>query len=518
MTPAPQPRKNILMIIPDQWRYDQLGMDPALTPNFHALMRDGVAFENHYGQMVPCAPSRASMYTGLYGMTHRVVVNRSPLAEHQRTFAQHLRTVGYAPTVFGYSDTAADPTHRHPNDPALLDSDGFGLLKGLDVGCMMVGRHWAWLGELRRRGYVFDHNDDLFAADYTKPSPNGGISGHPARYKAEDSDTAFLTDQTIAWLGAQDQGWCAMLCYLRPHPPFIAPEPYNGLVDPATLTPMNRLPERLDEVNHPFMAFQLEVGRANEVHPDLKGRARDVSNTDWQSVRATYCGLMAEVDHNIGRLIAWLKASGQYDNTLIIFTSDHGDPIGDHWLANQASWHDYQAHMPLVIRDPAPEARAFDGMKVSAFTEGVDLVPTLLDYLGIDQPTELDGQSVMPFVRGETPERWRDFVHWEYHFKSPPENPFSGPMGISEDECMLSVIRDERYKHVFFPSLPSLLFDMVNDPGERRNLGSDPAFSAVEREYLAKQLTLRILHADRRTSTTVLGRDGMVRYQGYRRS
>jgi arylsulfatase A-like enzyme len=91
-------------------------------------------------------------------------------------------------------------------------------------------------------------------------------------------------------------------------------------------------------------------------------------------------------------------------------------------------------------------------------------------------------------------------------------------MGISEDECMLSVIRDERYKHVFFPSLPSLLFDMVNDPGERHNLGSDPAFSAVEREYLAKQLTLRILHADRRTSTTVLGRDGMVRYQGYRRS
>jgi arylsulfatase A-like enzyme len=82
----------------------------------------------------------------------------------------------------------------------------------------------------------------------------------------------------------------------------------------------------------------------------------------------------------------------------------------------------------------------------------------------------------------------------------------------------MSVIRDERYKHVFFPSLPSLLFDMVNDPTERTNLATDPAYAAIEREYLAKQLSLRILHADRRTSTTVLGRNGMTRYQGHRRS
>ena len=518
MTTAPQTRKNILMIVPDQWRHDQLGMDPALTPNYHALMHDGVAFDAHYGNMFPCAPSRASMFTGLYGMTHRVVVNHAPLAEHHRTFAQHLRTVGYAPTVFGYSDTAADPTHRHANDPDLLDGDGFGMMQGLATGCLMVGRHWAWLGELRRRGYVFDYKSDLFAADYTKPSANGGIAGHPARYKAEDSDTAFLTDQTIAWLGAQDPGWCALLCYLRPHAPFIAPEPYNSLVDPESLAPMNRLAAPQDEAIHPFMAHQMEVGRAEELHPGLTGRARDVSLADWKSARATYCGLMAEVDHHIGRLIAWLKANGQYDNTLIIFTSDHGDPAGDYWLANQGSWHDYQSHLPMIIRDPAPEARAFDGTRVSALTESIDLVPTLLDFVGIAQPTELDGESLMPFTRGETPANWRDHVHWEYHFKSPPEPPFSGPLGISEDECVMSVIRDHRYKHVFFPSLPSLLFDIVNDPTERTNLATDPAYAAIEREYLAKQLTLRILHADRRTSTTVLGRNGMTRYQGARRS
>ena len=492
MTPAPQTRKNILMIVPDQWRYDQLGMDPALTPNFHALMRDGVAFDAHYGNMFPCAPSRASMFTGLYGMTHRVVVNHAPLAEHHRTFAQHLRTVGYAPTVFGYSDTAVDPTRRHPNDPDLLDGDGFGIMQGLDVATLMVGRHWPWLGELRRRGYVFERNSDLFTADYTKPSANGGIAGHPAR--------------------------CALLCYLRPHAPFIAPEPYNGLVDPDSLAPMNRLELPEDEAIHPFMAHQMQVGQARELHPGLTGPARDVALADWKSARATYCGLMAEVDHHIGRLIGWLKDHGQYDNTLIIFTSDHGDPAGDYWLANQGSWHDYQSHLPMVIRDPAPEARAFDGTRVSALTESIDLVPTLLDYVGIEQPTELDGDSLMPFTRGETPAKWRDHVHWEYHFKSPPEPPFSGPLGISEDESVMSVIRDHRYKHVFFPSLPSLLFDMVNDPKERKNLATDPAYAALEREYLAKQLTLRILHADRRTSTTVLGRKGMTRYRGARRS
>jgi len=134
-TSQPDQKKNVLLIISDEWRPDQLGMDPALTPNYQALARDGVSFTSHYGQVMPCAPSRASILTGLYAMTHRVVTNGSPMARHHRNFAQHMRSVGYSPILFGYTDTATDPTGLSPLDPALLDFEG--VLPGMSVGALV---------------------------------------------------------------------------------------------------------------------------------------------------------------------------------------------------------------------------------------------------------------------------------------------------------------------------------------------------------------------------------------------
>lgn len=207
-------------------------------------------------------------------------------------------------------------------------------------------------------------------------------------------------------------------------PPFTAPAPYNSIVDPASLPPMRRTKTWEDQAKlHPFMNFQLNNG-ASETFHSLTGLARDISITDWMSVRAVYCGLMIEVDRHLGRVIEALKKSNHYDDTMIIFTSDHGDPIGDFWLGNQLSYHDIQAHLPLIIRNPSPGARKLDGTIIDLFTESVDFLPTLLDWLGQDIPTELDGMSLLPFLSGETPRNWRQFVHWEYNFPSPPEPLF----------------------------------------------------------------------------------------------
>ena len=514
-TSQPDQKKNVLLIISDEWRPDQLGMDPTLTPNYQALARDGVSFTSHYGQVMPCAPSRASIHTGLYAMTHRVVTNGSPLARHHRNFAQHMRSVGYSPMLFGYTDTAADPTGLSPLDPALLDFEG--VLPGMSVGALVGGnplptRHDLWRFELRRLGYKFNHPKEVLRPDYSKPSGNSGVAGHPAIYAAEHSDTAFLTNQFISWLSEQDKAWCSMLCYLRPHPPFTAPAPYNSIVDPDSLPPMRRTKTWEDQAKlHPFMNFQLNNGAASETFHSLVGLARDISITDWMSVRAVYCGLMIEVDRHLGRVIEALKKSNHYDDTMIIFTSDHGDPIGDFWLGNQLSYHDIQAHLPLIIRNPSPGARKLDGTFIDSFTESVDFLPTLLDWLGQDIPTELDGMSLLPFLNGETPRNWRQYVHWEYNFPSPPEPLSSQIFGISEDECMMSVIRDKNFKHVFFPAQDPILIDVRNDPDELNNLGNEPKYAGVEREYLAEQLRLRILHADRRMSTTVINSAGLVK-------
>ena len=144
----------------------------------------------------------------------------------------------------------------------------------------------------------------------------------------------------------------------------------------------------------------------------------------------------------------------------------------------------------------------------------IDLVPTLLDWLGGAIPPELDGASLLPFLSGQTLPSWREIVQFEYHFRSSAEFEFGSALGLTEDECMMTVLRDDRFKHVFFPNLPPILIDLTEDPGELRNVAAEPRYSGIERDYLAEQLRLRILHADRRLSTTVLRPSGMTSFSG----
>ncbi|MEO1248699.1 MAG: sulfatase-like hydrolase/transferase [Pseudomonadota bacterium] len=498
-------KRNILLIYADQWRHDQFGSPKSYLPNLEALAAEAVSFTRHYTQVIPCSPARASLFTGLYAQTHGVFQNRVPLDARHKTLAQYLRQSGYAPTLFGYTDTALDPRTLEPGDPRAVP--GYDILPGCDVGCHMPSdAPHDWLAHLRSKGLSFESIDDVYAPDTSKPNAAGGAGGHPARYQAEDSDTAYLTDRLLGWQREQEPGWCALLCYLRPHRPTIAPEPYNSLVDPMSLQPPVRAANPDEEgAIHPFMAHQMEDGQAGEKTIEgLEGRVADMDERDWRSIRAIHLALMAELDAHLGRIFDQLKATGQWDDTLILFSSDHGEMMFDHHLCSQASWHEACAHVPLILRDPAPEARTQDGTEVSAFSEAVDTIPTLLDWLGRPPPAYLDGASVVPFLRGEPPTDWRDHVVWEYQFRDMQDAAFAKENGLDARDCMMSVYRDERYKHVAMPGLPSLLFDMQADPHEFRNLAAEGDCADIERAYMDRQLRHRIRHVDRVLAPTHL--------------
>ena len=488
-------KTNILLIYADQWRLDQFGAPRSYTPNLDGLAEDGVTFARHYTQAIPCAPSRASLFTGLYAQTHRVVGNGVPLDARHRTLGHYLRAAGYDPTLFGYTDTTLDPRTLEPGDPRA--GPGYQVLPGLSEGCHQPDHDpAAWLAHLRRRGLEFESLDDVFAPDRSKPNVTGGAGGHPARYAAEDSDTAFLTDRLMGWLEGREPGWCALLCYLRPHNPTIAPEPYNALVDPASLAaPIRAATPGEESAIHPLMAQQIAEGDAGvKCSPGLTGRVADVAEADWRSLRAIHLGLMAEIDANLGRLFDRLKATGAWDNTLILFSSDHGEAMFDHYLCNQAAWTEQCAHVPLIVRAPGPDADPARGTVCEAFTEAVDTIPTLLDWLGAHVPDHLDGASVVPFLHGETPGDWRDHVTWEFHYRAPVA--FAGRR-VPPEDAQMTVYRDAAFKHVHFPGLPPLLFDMANDPRERIDLSADPANAPIERDYLNRQLRKRLRHDDR---------------------
>ena len=169
-----------------------------------------------------------------------------------------------------------------------------------------------------------------------------------------------------------DAPWCAHLSFLRPHPPFVVPAPFNELYDPAAGPAFRRAASPGEEAaQHPYLAYWLErTGAGNFCHVEDPGRlVADWPEEAFRNVRATYWGMISEVDRQIGRLIEGIKAAGAWDDTLIVLTSDHGEMMGDHWTLGKFGYFDQAFHIPLIVRDPRrPEGF---GRRVTAFTEAV---------------------------------------------------------------------------------------------------------------------------------------------------
>ena len=487
--------RNVLLIVVDQWRGDtisSLGHPCARTPHLDALCCDAVTFRNHYGQGAPCAPARASLLTGQYMMTHRVVQNGIPMDARHNNLAYELRRLGYDPALVGYTTTTRDPREVAANDP------GFRALGNLMPGWDPIARfdparqpYFDWL---RQHGIAVPAvADDIWLPADQGP---GAASRIPARY----SDTSYSTEHGLAYLrGMQGRAWALHLGYYRPHPPFIAPAPYNAAYDPAEVpAPTRAASAALEGVQHPMLEHYLGHITQRKFFQDGVGLGSEMDDDAVRAMRSAYYGLISEVDDHLGRVIAYLKESDQYDNTLIVFTSDHGEQLGDHHLLGKLGYFDESYHIPMVVRDPRATANGTRGTIAESFTEAVDVMPTILDWLGVAAPRECAGASLMPIIRGETPADWRREVHWEYDFRpyyadagTPP------PYGLSIDECSLCVIRDEKYKYVHFDALPPLFFDLEVDPHQFVNRATDPAFGSRVLDYAQKMLSWRMRNAER---------------------
>jgi len=496
--------RKVLLITADQWRGECLsaiGHPCVRTPHLDALAAEGVLFRRHYSQASPCGPARASLLTGMYMMNHRSVRNGTPLDARHSNIALEARKGGYEPTLFGYTDTSPDPRLYAPGDPALRTYEG--VLPGMAVGLQLPDHMAAWIADLKAKGYPIEGRHDVYrpVADY--PGAEGrGYSFRPPVFRAEDSETTFIADAVLRFLSVRtNQPWFVHAVFLRPHPPIIAPEPYNALYDPAAVPPPVRAasPEA-EAAQHPYLAYflahQKEAGWYAEYPYDVQA----IDEREIRQLRATYYGMISQVDDQIGRLMAHLKATGEDRHTLVVFTCDHGEMLGDHWMWGKDGYFDESFHIPLIIRDPRPEADRSRGRVVEAFTEAVDVMPTILEWLGLEPPPQCDGRSLLPFLEGGTPERWRQEVHWEFDFRDLVDRRPETALGLESDQCALAVIRDRRGKYVHFAGLPPLFFDLEKDPHQFVNRAEDPAYTARVLAYAQKMLSWR-MENDERTLT-----------------
>ncbi len=485
--------KNVLWIMADQLRWDYVscyGAGHIQTPNIDRLAQKGIRFNRAYVQSPICGPSRMSFYTGRYVRSHGASWNGFPLRVGEPTLGDHLRDIGANCTLVG-------KTHARPDLEGMArlgiapDSQVGKRLSecGFDVFVRDDGtnspfdknRHAEdYEAYLRSHGMDGDYPWEEWAN--TAIGPDGEFrSGWlletaplPARVPKEHSETAWLTTRGIEFMEAQgDKPWLCHLSYIKPHWPYLAPAPYNNMYSAADLPPVNR---RSGEHSHPLMQTWANTRICKSFSREK------VRNT----VAPVYMGLIKELDDQLGRLFAYLEDSGRMQDTMVVFCSDHGDNMGDHWLGEKDLFYDCSARIPLIIYDPRTEADGTRGAVNDNLIEGIDLVPTFLEAMGgAPKPHVLEGRSLQPILHGEATD-WRDHCISEYDYAT---RDARRDAGVDQNDARLVMVFDGRWKYIHVETMRPMLFDLETDPEELNDLGADPAFS----DQIAR---LRALHFD----------------------
>ncbi len=479
--------RNILFIMCDQLRWDYLSCYGHLklhTPNIDSLAAAGVRFASAYCQAPLCGPSRASFYTGRYPSSHGVMANEDRSRVDEFTIADYLRPLGYRCALVGRAgqrkDAAVmqrigiDPNSEYARHAHSGGFEPFAQHEGLYPDSLLP-EDLPYNTYLVARGYAGRNPWNEYA--------NCGIdrdgnlrsgwrlrnSRYPARIPAEHSETAYLTDRALDFLEQQDNDspWCLHLSYIKPHWPLIAPSPYNDLYGEDDIQPAVRAKHELDDPHPVYAAFLQQEYSESYAREEVRKVAVP-----------TYMGLVRQVDDQLGRLFEYLKQRSLFEQTMIVFTSDHGDYLGDHWLGEKDLFHEPSARIPLIIYNPNRTAEETRGSVNNEMVESIDLLPTFVEFAGGNICHErIEGRSLMPLLRSHTaPGDWRQYAVSEIDYSD--RGP-RGLLGLAPYDCRAVMLRDKRWKYIHHPCFRPQLFDMHRDPGEFADLGDHPEYARV---------------------------------------
>ncbi len=475
---------NVLWIMADQLRWDYLscfGAKHIKTPNLDWLASRGMRFNQTYVQSPVCGPSRMSFYTGRYVRSHGATWNGFPLRVGEPTLGDHLREIGVQSTLVGKSHMIPDREgmQRLGIEPesiigARVKECGFDVFVR-DDGTNhsdYPGRHAEDYDQyLRDNGMEGDNPWEEWAN--SAEGPDGTLKTGwllenaplPARVPKEHSETAWLTTRGMEFIDKQgDDPWLCHLSYIKPHWPYLAPAPYNDMYSAADLPPVNRT-EAERNTDHPLMRAWNDMRVSQTFSRD---EVRDL-------VAPVYMGLIKELDDNLGRLFAYLRDTGRMEDTMIVFCSDHGDNMGDHWIGEKDLFFDCSARVPLIVYDPRAAADATRGRVTDHLIEGIDLAPTFLEFFGGKaKPHVMEGRSLQPLLHGQDAGGWREFCVSEYDYAN---RDCRREVGVDQNDARLVMVYDGRWKYIHAEAMRPMLFDLETDPGEVNDLGGDPAFA-----------------------------------------
>lgn len=467
----PESQPNIILFITDQQRFDTIGalgfsyMD---TPNLDRLVEEGVSLRNCFCAAPSCAPSRASLFTGYYPHTTGVFKNKDVW---RHSWVELLAATGYHCVNIGKMHTFPFETE--------------------------MGFHERYVVENKDRyyegRYYFDEWDKaLHARKLDKPGRElyRQLTDYRERMGAVDWPLAedmhpdvFVGELAKWWVERHPvtEPLFLQVGFPGPHPPYDPVKRYTEPYLERDLPIELATPEDLAGQPPPFHAL-----RRHNVEIDHDSVVHDLEPTPEQlhRLRAHYLANVTMIDEKIGEILSELTDKGYLDDAVVIFTSDHGDALGDHGHIQKWTMYDVITRVPTIVWDPRrfPGGRTLDGLH-----QQMDLGATILELAGAPIPDTMEARSLVPALQG-TDERGREYVFAEHSRDT-----------ILQEAEFMTMVRSDRWKLVHFLDEPyGQLFDLENDPGETQNLWSDPGH-AEEKSRLLDVLREWLVRSNLRT-------------------
>lgn len=407
-------KPNIIIIITDQQRYDAVGYNNKniITPNLDKLAQESIICNNAFVQSPQCQPSRASILTGRYPTAHRVWWNETKLSLNERTIANHLESAGYSTGYFGklHIDSNLDytSTARHFGFKHTFLSEDWQLMA---------------TGKLLQSGKPIPNK---ISEEFYKPMGTKTWVGKFTNRSLHHDD--MITTKAVEFIQAQTKPYLAIISYNGPHPPYASPDEFSGLYDKSMLS----VPK--------------------EKVPNLMGHI--LSDQEWRDLKQQYYGAVSWIDDNIKKITS-------IDNSaIIVFTSDHGDILGDHGLFSKGIFtYDGNIKVPLLFKIPGVNNKVYDHL-----VQSIDILPTVLNIAGIDIPYGIQGKSLLQHFRSNT-----------------PANHCVVSMLCHSDR--LRMIRTNAWKYWIYGN-NEYFYDLQNDPNENHNILAAPKLNAARFELL----------------------------------
>ncbi len=426
--PSPPRRTNVVLITADHLRWDHVAINgnaAILTPHMDRLARGGVSFTLCTTVGVACAPNRASLFTGRYPHAHGIMSNGIKMPENEVTLTHVLRDAGYYTGQMGklHFWPHSGRNHREYHPPY-----GFHQMRLSDEPGCYDDAYGLWLDaqgpEVRRKARV------------KMPGERGRFEYYTFEGDENTTHAHWVANETVRFIEEnRARPFFVHAGFYAPHPPLNPPASMLALYDQVRVPPRHFRPDEADLLPAPMRKAVLAGA----------GTPEDT----WTAYRKHFYAMVSNLDRNVGRILDALEFAGMAQNTIVVLTSDHGDYLGDHNLnGKSAQPYDGAMRIPLLFRGPGIPAGARSGEPVDI----LDVMPTLLELLGLPLPRGNQGISLLPAIRGG---RARELTYMQ--------------------SAANRIIRTKKAKYAYWRTGEEALFDLEKDPHELRNVAGDPA-------------------------------------------